>query len=155
MRKTSFRPKHLPQSRLDLFEGCGIVWSQQPVVGDDEQFILEEPYAAFETRLGLDQRSSVKRSLQACAQRLFEVPAGCLRKYDKPRISFSHIRAEIPLMSDQQDAGPVVDMAVVVDVDQLMLLHRTASESTNGKSERSPSLRTAPGSVCEKLDTES
>ena len=66
MRKTSFRPKHLPQSRLDLFEGCGIVWSQQPVIRDNEQLILEETYAAFETRLGLDQGSSVKRSLQAC-----------------------------------------------------------------------------------------
>ena len=66
MRKTSVRPKHLHQSRLDLLKGCSVVWSQQPVVRDDDQFILEETYAAFETRLGLDQGSSVKRSLQGC-----------------------------------------------------------------------------------------
>ena len=72
----------------------------------------------------------------------------------KPQFSFAHIRTEIALVSDKQDAGAMMDMAVVVDVDQLMVLH--ALLLNPGMKDRNEVFHADRcGIRREKLDTES
>src|SRR5688572_15176859 len=116
------RSKYLWERGFQRFKRGGVIRRQQPVIGDEQQFVATKTRTIFQTGFRFDQRSRLQDSLKARAQRFFKRSSRQLSKVDEPWNPFPHLRAEIAFMAHEQNPGPMMNMAVIVNVDQLMLL---------------------------------
>src|SRR5439155_16436874 len=93
-----------------------------PIVGDDEEFVSSETKPAVQAGFIFQKAAALKRGLQNRHKAVLSAAAsGLLTIVNEAHPSVSHIDAEVSLMSDEQDTGSVMNVAVIVDVDEKMV----------------------------------
>ena len=98
--------------------------TKMPVVGDDQEFIRPEAKPSGEAGICFQEAAASKHELQNRDKAVMDCPAGgLLAVVEKTHPPVTHIDAEISLMSHQQNTRSMVHVAVVMDVDQKVVLH--------------------------------
>jgi hypothetical protein len=105
------------QRRLKLRESPVIIRRVQPIVGDDDEFVQVEPHASvsFQKPGRLKRGSEDRREVLDGGQRRWSFPV-----VHQTGASITHIDADVSFVRNKKDAGTVVDMTVVMDIDQQM-----------------------------------
>ncbi len=119
------RTEDFRQRRCQRRECRRIIRRQQPVISDDQQFIHEKSQPPRERGFLFKQCGALPHRLQGGVEVAFHARSGgLLAKIGQAEFPFSHIRAEVSFVRDEQNTRAILDMAVVVDIDEQVPFNR-------------------------------
>jgi hypothetical protein len=115
--------QHAGYDWLKLCEGLIVVRRLEPVIGYDQQVIPGKTKFAGQTGLLFQKAAALNRCLQYRRKTLLRAASnGLLAIVEEAQPALRHVHAEITFVCHEKDAGPLIDMAVVVNVDEKVIL---------------------------------